>query len=154
MLRAVIVAQLVEWLVPIPEVGGSNPVISKLYFSHILSTVLKKTKIKKNEAGNGSFKNGLLLDVFDSRLANLFIKLFFSTIFCFQIDFGSNSSGRNSDRRSMERHWLHEREQRLHRWRRQFRGSREVRGGLAQSKQILIFAFLRKSKFCQSNDWL
>ena len=104
MLRAVIVAQLVEWLVPIPEVGGSNPVISKLYFSHILSTVLKKTKIKKNEAGNGSFKNGLLLDVFDSRLANLFIKLFFSTIFYFQIDFGSNSSGRNSDRRSMERH--------------------------------------------------
>ena len=55
-----IVAQLVEWLVPIPEVGGSNPIISKLYFSHILSTVLKKTKIKKNEAGNGSFKKWIV----------------------------------------------------------------------------------------------
>ena len=28
-MRAVVVAQLVEWSLPIPEVRGSNPVISK-----------------------------------------------------------------------------------------------------------------------------
>ena len=29
--RAVVVAQLVEWSLPIPEVRGSNPVIGKIY---------------------------------------------------------------------------------------------------------------------------
>ena len=28
---AVVVAQLVEWLLPIPEIRGSNPVIGKIY---------------------------------------------------------------------------------------------------------------------------
>ena len=41
-MRAVVVAQLVEWSLPIPEVRGSNPVIGKnLYILNIclLSTV-------------------------------------------------------------------------------------------------------------------
>ena len=54
---AVVVAQLVGHLLPIPEVRSSNPVIGKIYIEHcLLSTVLKKMKIKKKEAGNGPFK--------------------------------------------------------------------------------------------------
>ena len=30
--REVVVAQLVEWSLPIPEVSGSNPSIGKIYF--------------------------------------------------------------------------------------------------------------------------
>ena len=45
-------AQLVERLLPIPEVRGSNPVIGELLFIYSLSTVLKDEK----EAGNGPFK--------------------------------------------------------------------------------------------------
>ena len=33
---AVVVAQLVERLLPIPEVCGSNPVIGKNYIEHLL----------------------------------------------------------------------------------------------------------------------
>ena len=44
---AVVVAQLVERLLPIPEARGSNPVIGKNYIEHLLSTVFEKTKIKK-----------------------------------------------------------------------------------------------------------
>ena len=36
---AMVVAQLVEQSLPNPEVHGSNPVISKLYSEHLLSTV-------------------------------------------------------------------------------------------------------------------
>ena len=41
-------AQLVERSLPILEVRGSDPVIVKIYIKHcLLSTALKKTKIKK-----------------------------------------------------------------------------------------------------------
>ena len=41
--RAVIVAQLVLWLLPTPEVGGSIPIIGKIYIEQcLLSTVIKK----------------------------------------------------------------------------------------------------------------
>ena len=39
---AVVVAQLVEWLLPVPVVRSSNTVISKKYIEHLLSTVLKR----------------------------------------------------------------------------------------------------------------
>ena len=43
--RAVVVAQLVERLLPITEVRGSNPVIGKIFIVHcLLSTVLKRQK--------------------------------------------------------------------------------------------------------------
>ena len=42
--RAVVVAQLVERSLPIPEVRGSNPVIGKNYIGHLLSTGLKRQK--------------------------------------------------------------------------------------------------------------
>ena len=42
---AVVVAQLVERLLPTPEVHGSNPVIGKIYIEHfLLSTVYKRQK--------------------------------------------------------------------------------------------------------------
>ena len=55
---AVVVAQLVEQSLPIPEVQGSNPVIGKIYIEHLLTVnCIEKTEIKKKEAGNGSLKN-------------------------------------------------------------------------------------------------
>ena len=54
----VVVAQLVERSLSIPEVGGSNPVIGKnLLISNIciLSTVYWKDKNKEKEAVNGPF---------------------------------------------------------------------------------------------------
>ena len=55
----VVVAQLVERLLPIPEVRGSNPVIGKkiIYLLNIclLSTVYWKDETKEREAGNGPF---------------------------------------------------------------------------------------------------
>ena len=53
-----VVAQLVERSLPIPEVRGSNPVISKnLFILNIclLSTVYWKDENKENEAGDGPF---------------------------------------------------------------------------------------------------
>ena len=54
-----VVAQLVEHSLPIPEVRGSNPVIGKyLFISNIciLSTVcVEKTKIKKKRPGMAHF---------------------------------------------------------------------------------------------------
>ena len=41
---AVVVAQLVEWLLPSPEVRSSNPVVCRLYVTYILLTVLKRQK--------------------------------------------------------------------------------------------------------------
>ena len=49
---AVVVAQLVERLLPIPEIRGSNPVNGKFY---LLSAILK-SKNKEKEAGNGPLK--------------------------------------------------------------------------------------------------
>ena len=40
--RAVVVAQLVEWSLLIPEVRGSNRLIRKLFITFLLSTVLKR----------------------------------------------------------------------------------------------------------------
>ena len=49
-----VVAQLVEWSLPIPEVSGSNPVIGKIYIDHLCTvSCIEKTKIKKNGPGNG-----------------------------------------------------------------------------------------------------
>ena len=44
---AVVVAQLVERLLPIPEVHGSNPVISKNLNFTLTGYSIEKTKIKK-----------------------------------------------------------------------------------------------------------
>ena len=46
-------AQLVERSLPTPNVRGSNPVIGKIDIEHFLSTVLKRRKEKKKEAGDG-----------------------------------------------------------------------------------------------------
>ena len=57
-LGEVVVAQLVERSLPIPEVRGSDPVIGKkLLISNIciLSTVYWKDENKGKEAGNGPF---------------------------------------------------------------------------------------------------
>ena len=50
-----VVAQLVEWSPPIPEVRGSNPAIGKIYSTFVYCQLIEKTKIKKKEAGNGPF---------------------------------------------------------------------------------------------------
>ena len=56
--RNVVVAQLVEQSLAIPEVRGSNPVIGKIYIEHLFTVnCIEKTKIKKKEAGNGPFLN-------------------------------------------------------------------------------------------------
>ena len=55
---AVVVAQLVEQLLPIPEVRGSNTVDGKIYIEHfLLSTFVGKTKIKKKWPGMAHLKN-------------------------------------------------------------------------------------------------
>ena len=52
-----VVAQLVEWSLLIPEVISLNPVIGKIYFEHLVTVkCIKKTKIKVKEAENGPFK--------------------------------------------------------------------------------------------------
>ena len=52
-----VVAQLVERLLPIPEVWGSNPLIGKnLCIEHLFTVNCiekRKTEIKEKEAGNG-----------------------------------------------------------------------------------------------------
>ena len=53
--RAVVVAQLVEWLLSIPEVWGSNPVIGNILFWTFTVKCIEKTKIKKKRHGNGPF---------------------------------------------------------------------------------------------------
>ena len=56
-----VVAQLVERLLPTPEVRGSKPVISKKFNSTFVNC-FEKTKIK--ETGNGPFKKELLIFLF------------------------------------------------------------------------------------------
>ena len=51
---AVVVAELVERSLPIPEVRESNPGIAKNYIEHLLATALKDEN-KAKEAGNGPF---------------------------------------------------------------------------------------------------
>ena len=48
---AVVVAQLVKWLLPIPEIFGSNPVIGKILFWTYLLLTVEKTKINKKRPG-------------------------------------------------------------------------------------------------------
>ena len=59
--------QLVEQLLPTQEIGGSNPIIGKIY---LLSTVLKnmywKDENNEKEAENGPFKKNI--DENDSNL--------------------------------------------------------------------------------------
>ena len=53
----VVVAQLVEWVLPIPEVRGLNPVIFKIDNEHCFTVnCFEKTKIKKKEAKTGHLK--------------------------------------------------------------------------------------------------
>ena len=54
---AVVVAQLIERALPIPEVCGSNPVIGKnLYIEHLLIVnCIEKTKINKKRPGMAHF---------------------------------------------------------------------------------------------------
>ena len=50
-------AWLVEHLLPAPEVRGSKPVFGKIYIEHLFTVnCIEKTKIRKKEARNGSFK--------------------------------------------------------------------------------------------------
>ena len=51
----VVVAQLVERLLPIPEAHGLNPVIGKNLYWIFTVNCIEKTKIKKKEAENGPF---------------------------------------------------------------------------------------------------
>ena len=48
-----VVAQLVERSLPIPEVRGSNPVIGKKF---ILNNCIEETKIKKKRPGRAQLK--------------------------------------------------------------------------------------------------
>ena len=52
---AVVVAQLVERLLPIPEVYGLNPVFGKNLYWTFTVNCIEKTKIKKKEAENCPF---------------------------------------------------------------------------------------------------
>ena len=54
-LRAVVVAQLVEQLLPIPEVCGSNPDISKKLHWTFTVNCIWKDENKEKESGNGAF---------------------------------------------------------------------------------------------------
>ena len=54
----VFVGQLIEQSLPTPKVRGLNPVICKRYFTYTLSTVLKRQKMKKKEAGKDPFTKG------------------------------------------------------------------------------------------------
>ena len=59
---AVVVAQVVEQPLPIPEVRGSNPLIGKnLYIEQLFNVkCIEKTKIKEKEAGNGPLEKTFL----------------------------------------------------------------------------------------------
>ena len=56
LIRAVVVAQLVEQSIPTPEVRGFNLVIGKLYITYV-SSVLKRRN-KEKDAGNCPFLKG------------------------------------------------------------------------------------------------
>ena len=54
---ALVVAQLVERLLKIPEVRGSNPVIGKIYIEHLFAVnCIENTKIKKKRPGMVHFQ--------------------------------------------------------------------------------------------------
>ena len=60
---AVVVAQLVEQLLPIPDVRGLNPVIGKNLYSTFTVNCTEKGKIKEKEAENGPFLRNSSCDV-------------------------------------------------------------------------------------------
>ena len=67
LLLAVVVAQLVDWSLPTPEVRGSNPVIRKIYIEHMFTVkcvLIEKAKIKQ-EAVNGPHKKGFAIVLTD-----------------------------------------------------------------------------------------
>ena len=89
-LVAVVVTQLVEQLLPIPEVHGSNPLIGK----NLNIYCIEKTKIQEKEAGNGPFfkKVIILFSSFASwqKYLSPIIELhknIFSTLLTYQIKF-------------------------------------------------------------------
>ena len=52
---AVVVAQLVDWALPTPDICGSNPIMDKFYFSsNRIKSALKIQKEKK-DADSGIF---------------------------------------------------------------------------------------------------
>ena len=58
---AVVVAQLVEWSLPTPEVHGSNAVIGKISIEHLFTVNNDwKDEIKKKEARNNPLKKTLM----------------------------------------------------------------------------------------------
>ena len=54
--RAVVVAQLVERSLPMPEVHSLNPVIGKIYIEHLFTVnCIENNKNKENETKNWPF---------------------------------------------------------------------------------------------------
>ena len=56
-----VVAQLVEWSLPTPEIRASNPVIVNFFTINCIKSSIEKTKIKKKEARNGPILTKLLM---------------------------------------------------------------------------------------------
>ena len=54
-LKTVVVAQLVERSLPIPEGRGSNPVIGKILYQILTVNCIEKTKLKKRRPGMAHF---------------------------------------------------------------------------------------------------
>ena len=50
-----VVAQLLEQSLPIPEVRSSNPVITNIYINHLFTVNCIEKQKKEKEAGNGPF---------------------------------------------------------------------------------------------------
>ena len=50
-----VVAQLAEGLLPLPEVRGFNSFICKILYKHVFLLTFEKTIIKKKLTGNGPF---------------------------------------------------------------------------------------------------
>ena len=75
MLGEVVVAQLVERSLPIPEVRGSNPVIGKNLYRTFTVNCIEKTKIKKKRPGMAHFKKKLICSTGESPVANLITAL-------------------------------------------------------------------------------
>ena len=76
--QAVVVAQLVEWPLPIPEVYGSNPVIGKIYWTFVFCQLYWKDENKEKEAGNGPFLIIKNIDITHKHLKNIFVQNMFS----------------------------------------------------------------------------
>ena len=79
---AVVVAQLVERSLLIPEVRGSNPVIGKIYWIFVYCQLYWKDENKGKEAGNCPFflkkTLSLLLLYFGSNVCHFYVGTYFS----------------------------------------------------------------------------